>query len=141
MFSRRSSIVPNGSPGYEHSRQGACVERSLAKVCSPRSFNYYSSDLRLCFISLNSIVSFVNTYAAPVGISNASWRFYFLYLVVDAVGILVIYLTFVETRGRSLEEMDVIFGAVQAEDREANIAKEEHSKFLLPCEPVLFNAK
>ena len=54
-------------------------------------------------------MSFVNTYAAPVGISNASWRFYFLYLVVDAVGILVIYLTFVETRGRSLEEMDRIF--------------------------------
>ena len=72
-------------------------------------FEYYNFDSRLCFISLNSIVSFVNTYAAPVGISNASWRFYFLYLVVDAVGILVIYLTFVETRGRSLEEMDRIF--------------------------------
>lgn len=57
----------------------------------------------------SSIVSFVNTYAAPVGISNASWKFYFLYLVIDAIGILVIYLTFVETRGRSLEEMDNIF--------------------------------
>ena len=109
MFSRRSSVVPNGSLGYEHSRQGACVERPLAKVCSLRSFKCYGFDSRLCLISLNSIVSFVNTYAAPVGISNASWRFYFLYLVVDAVGILVIYLTFVETRGRSLEEMDRVF--------------------------------
>lgn len=59
--------------------------------------------------TLRSIVSFVNTYAAPVGITNASWRFYFLYLAVDFVGIFVIYFTFVETRGRSLEEMDYIF--------------------------------
>lgn len=36
-------------------------------------------------------------------------RFYFLYLVIDFVGIGVIYLTFVETRGRSLEELDTIF--------------------------------
>lgn len=59
--------------------------------------------------ALRSIVSFVNTYAAPVGITNSSWRFYFLYLVVDFVGIFVIYFTFVETHGRSLEEMDHIF--------------------------------
>ena len=65
-------------------------------------------DININAVSL-SIVSFVNTYAAPVGITRSSWRFYFLYLVVDAIGIGVIYFTFVETRGRSLEEMDRIF--------------------------------
>ncbi|EPQ53071.1 hypothetical protein GLOTRDRAFT_117176 [Gloeophyllum trabeum ATCC 11539] len=56
-----------------------------------------------------NIVTFINTYAAPVGIDNDSWRFYFLYLVVDAVGILVIYVFFVETKGRNIEEMEAIF--------------------------------
>ncbi|KIJ69681.1 hypothetical protein HYDPIDRAFT_171710 [Hydnomerulius pinastri MD-312] len=70
--------------------------------------NSRAKGLALSGLWLN-IVNFVNTYAAPVGITNSSWRFYFLYLVVDFVGIFVIYFTFVETRGRSLEEMDGIF--------------------------------
>ncbi|KAH0840344.1 hypothetical protein J3R83DRAFT_1363 [Lanmaoa asiatica] len=60
-------------------------------------------------IALRSIVGFVNTYAASVGITNSSWRFYFLYLAVDFMGIFVIYFTFVETGERGLEEMDHIF--------------------------------
>jgi hypothetical protein len=31
-----------------------------------------------------------------------------------------------ETKGRSLEEMDIVFGAVSADDRAANIARHEH---------------
>ena len=56
-----------------------------------------------------NIVSFVNTYAAPVGITNSHWKFYILYLAIDGLGILVIYFAFVETKGRSLEEIDEIF--------------------------------
>ncbi|KAH7921078.1 general substrate transporter [Leucogyrophana mollusca] len=70
--------------------------------------NSRAKGLALSGLWLN-IVNFINTYAAPVGITNSSWRFYFLYLAVDFVGIIVIYFTFVETRGRSLEEMDKIF--------------------------------
>jgi len=44
-----------------------------------------------------NIVSFINTYAA-VGITNAGWKFYSLYLIVDVTGILFIYLFFVETK-------------------------------------------
>ncbi|EGO28066.1 hypothetical protein SERLADRAFT_447278 [Serpula lacrymans var. lacrymans S7.9] len=72
------------------------------------STNSRAKGLALSGLWLN-IVNFINTYAAPVGISNSSWRFYFLYLVIDFVGIPVIYFTFVETRGRSLEELDAIF--------------------------------
>jgi hypothetical protein len=56
-----------------------------------------------------NIVSFINTYAAPVGMTNSGWKFSIMYLVVDALGVVVIYLTFVETKGRTLDEIDENF--------------------------------
>lgn len=56
-------------------------------------------------------VNVLNTYVPPVAIANSGWRFYILYVVWDAFGVLIIYLFFVETRGRSLEELDELFEA------------------------------
>jgi hypothetical protein len=56
-----------------------------------------------------NIISFINTYAAPVGITSSGWKFYILYLAIDGLGIVAIYFTFVETKGRTLEEIDEIF--------------------------------
>jgi len=72
------------------------------------AYNARGKGLAMSGLWLN-IVSFINTYAAPVGITNSGWKFYFLYFVVDFVGIGFIYLFFVETKGRSLEEIDEIF--------------------------------
>ena len=54
-------------------------------------------------------VNVLNTYVPPVAIANSGWRFYILYVVWDAFGVVVIYFFFVETRGRSLEELDELF--------------------------------
>lgn len=72
------------------------------------AYNARGKGLAMSGLWLN-IVSFINTYAAPVGITNSGWKFYFLYFVIDFVGIIFIYLFFVETKGRSLEEIDEIF--------------------------------
>ena len=72
------------------------------------AYNARGKGLAMSGLWLN-IVSFVNTYAAPVGITRSGWKFYFLYFVVDFVGIIFIYLFFVETKNRSLEEIDEIF--------------------------------
>jgi hypothetical protein len=51
----------------------------------------------------------LNTYVPPIGIGNCGWRFYIMYITWDAFGVLVIYLTFVETSGWNLEEIDQLF--------------------------------
>ncbi|OQV00862.1 hypothetical protein CLAIMM_06303 [Cladophialophora immunda] len=56
-------------------------------------------------------VNVLNTYVPPVAIANSGWRFYILYVVWDAFGVVIIYFFFVETRGRSLEELDELFEA------------------------------
>jgi predicted neutral ceramidase superfamily lipid hydrolase len=60
-------------------------------------YNARAKGLAMSGLWLN-IVSFINTYAAPVGITNSGWKFYILYLVVDAIGVAVIYFFFVETK-------------------------------------------
>ncbi|KAH9849895.1 general substrate transporter [Lenzites betulinus] len=66
----------------------------------------------LAFMNLLvNIASVFNTYVPPVAIARASWRFYIFYILWDALGVVVIYLTFVETKGRNLEEIDDIFEA------------------------------
>ncbi|KAI0718074.1 general substrate transporter [Cerioporus squamosus] len=66
----------------------------------------------LAFMNLLvNIANVFNTYVPPVAIARASWRFYTFYILWDALGAAVIYLTFVETKGRNLEEIDYIFQA------------------------------
>lgn len=65
-------------------------------------------------------VNVLNTYVPPVAIAHSGWRFYILYVVWDAFGVVIIYFFFVETRGRSLEELDELF---EAEDpKKASLA-------------------
>ncbi|EJU06076.1 MFS lactose permease [Dacryopinax primogenitus] len=72
------------------------------------AYNARAKGLGMSGLWIN-IVSFINTYAAPVGITNSGWKFYFLYFVIDVVGIITIYFFFIETKDRSLEEIDEIF--------------------------------
>ncbi|OAL39816.1 hypothetical protein AYO20_00728 [Fonsecaea nubica] len=68
--------------------------------------------LRMAYLNfMVNCVNVLNTYVPPVAIANSGWRFYILYVVWDAFGVVVIYLFFVETRGRSLEELDELFEA------------------------------
>ncbi|GLB34073.1 putative major facilitator superfamily sugar transporter (TC 2.A.1.1) family protein [Lyophyllum shimeji] len=68
-----------------------------------------------------SCASFVNTYAGPIALGRITWRYYIVYVVWDLFECAVIYFFAVETKGRTLEELNEIF-----EDRnpvKASIAK------------------
>ncbi|RGP70019.1 lactose permease [Fusarium sporotrichioides] len=54
---------------------------------------------------------FVNTFAAPLAMENIRYWFYVFFVFWDLFEFAFIYLFFVETKGRTLEELDVVFEA------------------------------
>jgi MFS family permease len=64
----------------------------------------------LNFLFLN-IAMVVNTYGISVGIQAIGWKLYIVYIVWICVEIATIYFFFVETAGKTLEEMGEIFEA------------------------------
>ncbi|KAJ0370611.1 hypothetical protein COL26b_009902 [Colletotrichum chrysophilum] len=60
---------------------------------------------------------FVNQYVNPIGLQNIGWRFYIVYVVILAVESFIAYGWFLETKGKALEEIAVIFDGEQANVR------------------------
>ncbi|OQV04609.1 hypothetical protein CLAIMM_09464 [Cladophialophora immunda] len=56
------------------------------------------------------LASEVTLVAAPVALNKIGWRFYLVLIVPSAVYIVIIYLFFPETKGRTLEEIGHVFG-------------------------------
>lgn len=66
----------------------------------------------MVFLNLTAgVAGFVNQYASPEAMANIGYWFYVFYSLWNIVQLAVIYFFFVETRGYSLEEMDLIFAA------------------------------
>lgn len=64
----------------------------------------------LNFLFLN-VAMVVNTYGISVGIAKIGWKLYLVYIVWICIEIACIYFFFVETAGKTLEEMGEIFDA------------------------------
>ncbi|KAJ6559209.1 general substrate transporter [Mycena vulgaris] len=56
-----------------------------------------------------SLASLVNTYATPIALQKIQWRLYIVFIAWDAFACVLIWLFVVETSGRTLEDLDVIF--------------------------------
>jgi len=61
------------------------------------------------FQLVGGTASFVNTFAAPVALNNIGYWFYVFFVFFDLFEFVFIYFFFVETKGRTLEELDEIF--------------------------------
>jgi MFS family permease len=57
---------------------------------------------------------FFNQYVNPIAFDAISWRFYFVYLGCLVLDLGIIYFLFPETKGRTLEEIAVVFDGPQA---------------------------
>lgn len=53
--------------------------------------------------------AFLNTYTLPIAIEKISWRYYAINAGWNVAIVVVIWLLFVETKGKTLEEVDQLF--------------------------------
>jgi hypothetical protein len=59
--------------------------------------------------SSNWICNFMVVMITPVSFANIGWRTYIIFVALNAMAVPTIFLFYPETRGRSLEEVDLIF--------------------------------
>ncbi|KAG6852503.1 hypothetical protein C0991_011461 [Blastosporella zonata] len=71
------------------------------------------------------LFNFVVSKVTPTMITNLGFKIFLMFGTIN-IGIMTVFAFFLpETKGRSLEDMDVIFGAITAEERAAHIAAHE----------------
>ena len=70
------------------------------------------------------IVDFVVSYNTPTWITNLGWKIFIMYAAINIGAMGTFSLIIPETKGRSLEEMDIIFGAVSADARRQDIERQ-----------------
>jgi MFS family permease len=61
------------------------------------------------------VAVFFNIFVNPIALEAIAWKYYLVYCIILTGGGLVIYFTFPETRGHSLEEMARIFDGADAD--------------------------
>ncbi|KAI0433767.1 lactose permease [Xylaria sp. FL1042] len=84
------------------------LQTLYAVECLDNRMRAKGSGLNYLFLNIAIIV---NTYGISVGIKVIQWRLYIVYIGWIVVEILLIYFFFVETAGKTLEELGEIFEA------------------------------
>jgi len=69
--------------------------------------------------------NFVVSRATPTIHTRLGYKMFLMFASLNIGAMAPFALLIPETKGRSLEEMDIIFGAIDADDRAANIARQE----------------
>ncbi|KAI8871500.1 general substrate transporter, partial [Ramicandelaber brevisporus] len=58
----------------------------------------------------NWLFNFVIAQVAPIVMQAITWKFYLIFMAFNWLSLLVVWYFYPETKGRSLEEMDKVFG-------------------------------
>ncbi|KAL1658512.1 general substrate transporter [Schizophyllum commune] len=73
------------------------------------------------------LFNFVLSKVTPDMVSDLDWKLFMMFATIDIGGLGTFALLIPETRGRSLEEMDVVFGSVEQSKREADITERQRA--------------
>ncbi|KAK6725250.1 hypothetical protein SNK04_004055 [Fusarium graminearum] len=58
-------------------------------------------------------ISLIITQCSPIALAEVGWKYYILFVLTNALCALIFFFVYPETRGKSLEEIDEIFGDVK----------------------------
>ncbi|KAK9457547.1 general substrate transporter [Dipodascopsis uninucleata] len=58
----------------------------------------------------NVLVNIVFNQISPIGFANIGWKYYSVFVSLNVVGAIIVFIFFPETKGRTLEEINEIFG-------------------------------
>ena len=72
-------------------------------------FTIRTKGINLCVL-VQQIIQIYNGFVNPIAMDAIEWRYYIVYCCILAVELVVVYLTWVETSGRTLEEVVEVFG-------------------------------
>ncbi|EIW52197.1 general substrate transporter [Trametes versicolor FP-101664 SS1] len=73
------------------------------------------------------LFNFVLSKVTPTLVTDLGYKIFLMFATINIGGMATFALLIPETKGRSLEEMDVIFGTVTADQRQADIVKQERA--------------
>lgn len=76
-------------------------------------YNLRARGLSTMWVSTATAV-FINIFVNPIALEAIAWKYYLVYVFILAGGGVVIYFTFPETRGHSLEEIARVFEGAEA---------------------------
>ncbi|KAF8962725.1 general substrate transporter [Flammula alnicola] len=83
----------------------------LASEVFPTNTRAIGTSVATCFNwAFNTLLAQV----APLGLANVGWKFYMLFVCLNFVDLIAITLFFPETKGKTLEEMNEVFGDAKA---------------------------
>lgn len=86
-----------------------------------------STDIRAKGIAadkfISALASFINMYATPIALHDIGWKTYTIFLVLHLFHWFMMYFVTVETKGRSLEELEEIFNDPKPVKRSKQISR------------------
>ncbi|KAL0576167.1 hypothetical protein V5O48_005808 [Marasmius crinis-equi] len=83
------------------------------------------------FTTTQSLFLAIALFVNPIGIANLTWKFYIVYIGIIIVHLILVYIFFIETKGRTIEEVSLVFDKVLVEEVPAAVESrqdEEDSK-------------
>jgi len=103
----------------------------VAEIFPTRTRHY---GLALAGIS-QCIWNFVVSKVTPKLVTTLGYKMFLMFATINIAGLAVFALLIPETKGCSLEEMDIIFGSISAEQRRTDIDKRQRELNHIPSNP------
>ena len=72
------------------------------------------------------LFNFAITYMTPSAINHIGWKIFLMFGIFCAANFVFVWFFVKETKGRTLEDMEILFGTVDAEVRAADVERMLH---------------